>query len=84
MEPWKKAKTNPIISEETTGQPGIGHGDLFTYKGDTIHYVLHTHFSGTRVNPRRTGLIKLKFIKKKDGTGKIISRPGTFEFIKKD
>lgn len=82
--PWKKAKTNPIIFEETTGHPGTGHGDVFTYDGDAMEYVLHTHFSSSKVSPRKTGLIKLKFIQNEDGTGKIIGRPETFRFIKKE
>lgn len=60
--PWKKVESNPLLSRKQTGQNGTGHGDLFSAKGNW-YYVFHTHQSGSKVSPRRTMLIPLKFTK---------------------
>ncbi|WP_410503563.1 glycoside hydrolase family 43 protein [Leeuwenhoekiella sp. ZYFB001] len=75
--PWTKYKGNPIISENTTQQPGIGHGDLFTDQNGMLRYVLHTHNSKNQVGPRKTGSVQLRL---KDGTLELV--PDSFKQIK--
>jgi xylan 1,4-beta-xylosidase len=62
--PWKKFKGNPIISQSNTNYPGIGHGDIFYDKDGNMNYVLHTHYSKNKVQPRKTGIIQLRFKRK--------------------
>ena len=59
--PWIKYEGNPIISMQNTGQPGIGHGDLFVDPEGTLRYILHTHQSETQVGPRITGSVGLQW-----------------------
>jgi len=63
MGPWKKYAGSPIISREKLKQNGTGHGDLFTDKAGNYKYVMHTHHSATKVSPRSTGIIDVKFAK---------------------
>lgn len=58
--PWKKATDSPIISRALTGENGSGHGDLLYDKHGQAHYVFHTHFSKTKVGPRKTAIIPLQ------------------------
>ncbi|HMI05830.1 MAG TPA: glycoside hydrolase family 43 protein [Pedobacter sp.] len=62
--PWKKYSGGPIISREKLKYNGTGHGDLFKDKSGNYRYVMHTHYSSSKVSPRSTGLIDVKFIKK--------------------
>jgi hypothetical protein len=62
--PWTKYSGNPIISREKLKYNGTGHGDLFKNKSGNYRYVMHTHHSSSKVSPRSTGLIDVKFIKK--------------------
>jgi hypothetical protein len=62
--PWTKYTGNPIISRESLKYNGTGHGDLFKDKSGNYRYVMHTHHSSSKVSPRSTGLIDVKFIKK--------------------
>lgn len=64
--PWKKYDHNPIISKESIGMNGTGHGDLFT-DNDGSYYVFHVHNSGTNVNPRKTAMVDIYFKKEGDG-----------------
>jgi len=64
--PWQKYAGNPIISKNTLGINGTGHGDFVTGAKHNLVYVFHTHFSESRVGPRKTATIKMKFVK--DGT----------------
>ena len=75
--PWSKYAGNPIISQNTTQQPGIGHGDLFTDQNGMLCYVLHTHNSKNQVGPRKTGSVQLRF---KDGILELV--PDSFKQIK--
>ena len=75
--PWSKYAGNPIISQNTTQQPGIGHGDLFTDQNGMLRYVLHTHNSKNQVGPRKTGSVQLRF---KDGILELV--PDSFKQIK--
>lgn len=63
--PWKKFSGNPVISRHTTGQNGTGHGDFVKDQKGNLWYVLHTHFSEDKVAPRRTAVVKGKFVKDK-------------------
>lgn len=68
--PWVKYSNNPIISKESIKFNGTGHGDLFKDQHGNYQYVMHTHFSSTKVSPRKTGLISMKFIDNNTGTDK--------------
>ena len=72
--PWTKYAGNPIISRQKTGQPGIGHGDLFVGPEGTLRYVLHTHHTIDQVGPRLTGSVALRF---KDAVLELV--PGSFK-----
>lgn len=60
--PWKKNGGNPILDKRLTGENGPGHGDFFKDENGHFFYVFHTHFSGNRVAPRRTALIRWRFV----------------------
>lgn len=66
--PWKKYEGNPIVNKTLLKLNGTGHGDLFTDLSGKYKYVMHTHFSDSRVAPRVTGLIDFDF--KLAGEGK--------------
>ena len=61
--PWQKFAGNPIISKNILGINGTGHGDFVTDAQHKLVYVFHTHFSDSKVGPRKTATIKMKFIK---------------------
>jgi len=61
--PWKKYDGNPIISKQLLGYKGTGHGDIFKDEKGQLYYVLHTHNSSSKVAPRKTALVKLRFVK---------------------
>lgn len=61
--PWKKYSGNPIVSREKLKYNGTGHGDLFKDKSGNYRYVMHTHYSSSKVSPRSTGLIDIRFAK---------------------
>jgi beta-xylosidase len=70
--PWKKFKGNPIISRQNIGVNGTGHGD-FVKKGKKLFYVFHTHHSDSTVSPRRTAIVRVRFVKdRKTGTPKLV------------
>jgi xylan 1,4-beta-xylosidase len=82
MGPWEKYAGNPIISKHNIGQNGVGHGDIVKAKNGDLVYVLHTHNSNDKVSPRKTALLKLKFVKdKQSGIDKLIIVPGSFMFL---
>lgn len=77
MGPWTKYSGNPIIHGDMISQYGSGHGDLLFDEAGTMEYVLHTHFSSSVVEPRKTAVIALQM------EGQTISaNPETFEFLK--
>ncbi|SDD33870.1 glycoside hydrolase family 43 protein [Niabella drilacis] len=78
--PWTKDPANPVISKTTVGMNGTGHGDLFRDANGNWQYVLHTHFSGTKVGPRKTAIIQLLFSKKKNDP-LVKAAPETFRFL---
>jgi hypothetical protein len=61
--PWVKYAGNPIISRETVGLNGSGHGDVFEDGAGNLNYVLHVHYSDLKVSPRATAIIGIKFQK---------------------
>jgi len=79
--PWTKYEGNPIISKKTLKYNGTGHGDLFQDATGNYHYVMHTHFSDTRVSPRKTGLISIKFSGKSDGPALLTADSSSFNLL---
>ncbi|WP_300602137.1 glycoside hydrolase family 43 protein [Niabella sp.] len=77
--PWIKQAGNPVISKNNTGFKGTGHGDLFKDKKGNWQYVLHTHFSETRVGPRKTAIIQVLLPQNQHET--ITTVPETFRFL---
>lgn len=81
--PWEKYKGNPVISRKTIGINGTGHGDFFLDNNRQLTYVFHTHFSNNSVKPRRTAVVKVKFVNDKKGyPDKVIIVEESFRFIK--
>jgi xylan 1,4-beta-xylosidase len=81
--PWKKFEGNPVISTKNTGENGTGHGDVFTDKKGQMRYVLHTHNNNTKVGPRKTATIGIRFVPQKGAPDKIEALPETFRFLNK-
>lgn len=79
--PWEKFADNPIISKKNIGNNGTGHGDFVTDAQHQLTYVFHTHFSDSAVTPRRTAIIKVKFVKdKKTGIDQLQINEKSFRF----
>ncbi len=76
--PWKKFSGNPIVSKKKIGINGTGHGD-FVRKGKKLFYVFHTHHSDSVVAPRRTAIVRVRFVKN-GGTDKFIADQKSFFF----
>ncbi len=79
--PWIKYKGNPIISRNTLKYRGTGHGDLFKDQSGNYHYVMHTHFSDTKVSPRKTGVINMKFTNSYRGPALLIADSSSFKLL---
>jgi len=79
--PWKKYSGNPIISKKTIKYSGTGHGDLFKDQSNNYQYVMHTHFSDSRVSPRKTGLISMKFTTAETGPPLLTADSSTFKLL---
>jgi beta-xylosidase len=79
--PWTKSSNNPIVSRKNIGINGTGHGDILMDTNGKILYVFHVHFSDTRVAPRRTAIIELKFQRTKNQTNELIALPKTFRLL---
>jgi xylan 1,4-beta-xylosidase len=80
--PWEKYSGNPIISRKKVGWNGSGHGDLFTDKMGHLQYVLHVHNSNAQVSPRATGLISIRFEKRKGGPDVLVADSASFKLLK--
>jgi beta-xylosidase len=81
--PWKKYLGNPIIHRSITNQNGSGHGDVVKGKNNELLYVFHTHNSTDSVAPRKTAIIKLRFVRdKKAGVDKLTPVPKSFSFLR--
>ena len=79
--PWEKFAGNPIISKKNIGINGTGHGDFVKDAQHQLTYVFHTHFSDSAVTPRRTAIIKVKFVKdKKTGIDQLQINEKSFRF----
>ena len=65
--PWRKLQSRAVLSREDTGFNGTGHGDVFVGQDGMLWYVFHAHHSSIRVNPRRTGVIRLRETLGSDG-----------------
>ncbi|WP_027125085.1 glycoside hydrolase family 43 protein [Gelidibacter mesophilus] len=61
--PWEKSKFNPILHKNRVSENGTGHGDIFFNKNGRLQYVLHTHLSNEKVNPRKTVILDIEFKK---------------------
>jgi GH43 family beta-xylosidase len=83
--PWKKYRGNPIINKKTIGTNGTGHGDIFkNNKGESI-YVFHTHNSDSTVSPRKTAIVKLKFVKDTiGGSKKLVIDEKSFYYLHRE
>lgn len=83
--PWKKSGDSPIISKHLLGVNGTGHGDFFQDKKGNLLYVLHTHFNDSTTGPRRTAIIKVRFVKnKKAGIDAPVADKKSFYFLRKE
>ncbi|MBN7814534.1 glycoside hydrolase family 43 protein [Algoriphagus pacificus] len=80
--PWQKSPDNPIFNKADAGLNGPGHGDYFTDSNGKLHYVLHTHFSDSKVSPRRTALISLEFEKEQSGPDLLRVEKNSLRFLK--
>ena len=60
--PWTKSPDNPIMSRANLRRNGTGHGDFFTTGEGELRYVLHTHYTPQKVDPRLTGIVKAGFV----------------------
>jgi len=76
--PWKKIETNPLLSQNNSGFPGTGHGDLFQ-KGKQWYYICHTHFSEQQVAPRRTAIVPVDLVSS-EGSGRMTPRFDSAKF----
>lgn len=79
--PWKKYAGNPIISRQTVGHNGSGHGDVFAGQKGQLYYVVHTHHSDERVSPRATAVVPLKFKAVKGGEAVLEADGAAFEWL---
>lgn len=59
--PWTKYPENPVLDKNLIGYPGPGHGD-FLITGSNMFYVFHTHNNELKATPRKTALIKARFM----------------------
>lgn len=80
--PWKKSDQSPIISRNLLKVNGTGHGDFFTDKKGNLLYVFHTHHSNTKVSPRATALIKVKFVNTGLDNDQVVVDPSGFQYLK--
>ncbi|EOR94676.1 putative beta-xylosidase [Arcticibacter svalbardensis MN12-7] len=81
--PWNKYSGNPIISKSTIHYNGTGHGDLFKDQSGDYRYVMHTHNSLTKVSPRSTGLINIKFTENGNNADVLVADALSFKHILK-
>lgn len=80
--PWQKFAHNPLMSKTNLGQNGTGHGDFVRDKKGNLVYVLHTHFSQNQVGPRKTAMVKIRFVKDKTkGPDKLVADEKSFQLL---
>lgn len=83
--PWKKSSDSPIISKHLLGVNGTGHGDFFNDEKGNLLYVFHTHFNDSTTGPRRTAIIKVRFVRNKTtGLDVPVADKRSFYFLRKE
>jgi xylan 1,4-beta-xylosidase len=80
--PWTKYTGNPILSRKNTLQNGSGHGDLFLAKDGKMYYVFHTHNSNSKVERRKTAIIRLNFPNSKPANISVV--PESFRYLESE
>jgi beta-xylosidase len=81
--PWTKHPGNPILNKQVINQSGPGHGDFLKVKKQ-LYYVFHTHTSDTKVSPRKTALLKVRFNRKtNDDIDNVEMNQKSFYFLRK-
>ncbi|MBT1688510.1 sulfatase-like hydrolase/transferase [Dawidia soli] len=81
--PWEKYNGNPILSKNTAGVNGTGHGDVVPDGQGGMFYVFHTHSSSTAVGPRRTALARMTFTHDAAGPDRLEIDGANFRFLEK-
>jgi len=81
--PWTKIGTGPLLSERNSGWPGTGHGDVFR-KDEQWYYVCHTHYSKSKVGPRRTAIVSFHFQEGEDRNSAAVFDGTRFRLLKAD
>ena len=77
--PWVK-NDHPILTKSLIGQNGTGHGDFFLNRSDWM-YVFHTHYKDSLATPRKTGLIKVRFITRSRMADSVMMDPASFKYL---
>lgn len=79
--PWEKSERPPFISRELIGVNGTGHGDVIVDPSGDLYYVFHTHNSEKIVQPRKTAIAKISFVKNATGPDYLTLDKGSFRFL---
>lgn len=79
--PWKKLQGGPVLWREQSGLNGTGHGDVFFDRAGELWYVFHAHNSNIRIDPRRTGIIRLHETVGTDGYPRYAADPATMHLL---
>ncbi len=79
--PWRKTDDSPIIHKDFFNENGTGHGDVFIDNQGDMKYDLHTHFNDTLTQPRRTAIVKIKFVEEKVRPDYLITEKDGFRFL---
>jgi len=80
--PWKKFDKSPIMYKDLVGENGPGHGDVFLDHQGDMQYVLHTHLNDSLTQPRRTAIVKIKFVEEKGSPDYLVTEKDGFRFLK--
>ncbi|MDB5128869.1 glycoside hydrolase family 43 protein [Mucilaginibacter sp.] len=80
--PWKKYKSNPILSRSITGKNGSGHGDLVKGRNGKLYYVFHTHESNEKVGKRLTAIVQISFTTGDPST--VSTKANSFRYLETD
>jgi xylan 1,4-beta-xylosidase len=83
MGPWTKMDDSPIISRKLLGLNGPGHGDVLTMPDGTMQYVFHIHHDSTRVIPRLSAMITIRF-EASQPFDKLVAEAKTFRLLETD
>ncbi len=77
--PWIK-NDNPILTRFSIKQNGTGHGDFFINKKDWM-YVFHTHHNDSLATPRKTALLKVRFINRHKTPDSVVTDTASFRYL---